>query len=449
MRRSRFLQSSVRRPLILARVVFMIVGPALHGCAEVDAEDDAVWAEPDEHDDHASHDSHDSHEAKEPAVLSLTAAATTPSWTRCANEFGYCSFSGLRDVRMRTADGRSVTREFYQTARCGTDAEGFGADPAPGVGKYCEVGPAKYTSLPAPDKAMGPAIDLSQIPRGFPGYSTFRVRPNGTAPRKDTIGAFRTVCSLSHMNFDDPLVFPGNPGAAHLHAFFGNTLTTASSTASSLATTGSGSCRGGTANRTAYWVPALIDTKDGKPVIPYEGHFYYKTGYAGIAPASVLAMPKGLRMIAGSATASGPQQVVTWGCIDGNSSGPAIQNCGVGQQLQLSVTFPQCWNGRDLDAPDHKSHMAYPANGKCPTTHPKPLPEISFHVRYKVEELNAPLRWRLSSDMYDSKLPGGYSGHGDWWDGWNEDVKNSFIQGCNNKSLDCYSNLLGDGREIY
>jgi hypothetical protein len=311
------------------------------------------------------------------------------------------------------------------------------------------MGPAKVKTLPAPDMAMGPFIDLKQIPLGSPGFAEFRVQPNATPPKKDTIGIFRTVCSLSHMNFDDPLLYPGNPGAAHLHAFFGNTLTNASSNATSIANTGNGTCRGGIANRTAYWIPALIDTRNGKPLTPFEAHFYYKTGYAGIAPSAVNAFPKGLRIIAGDMKSSGPQQVVTWGCVDGNKTGSSIQNCGVGQQVQFSVTFPQCWNGRDLDSADHKSHMAYPANGRCPSTHPRPIPEISFHIRYMVEEANAPTRWRLSSDMYSTSLPGGYSGHADWWDGWNEGVKNTWIKGCDQKSLDCFSNLLGDGREIF
>jgi hypothetical protein len=30
--------------------------------------------------------------------------------------------------------------------------------------------------------------------------------------------------------------------------------------------------------------------------------------------------------------------------------------------LQLDVIFPDCWDGRHLDSPDHKSHMAYSRN---------------------------------------------------------------------------------------
>ena len=33
------------------------------------------------------------------------------------------------------------------------------------------------------------------------------------------------------------------------------------------------------------------------------------------------------------------------------------------------VTFPGCWNGRDLDSADHKRHLAYATSGRCPRSH--------------------------------------------------------------------------------
>ena len=64
------------------------------------------------------------------------------------------------------------------------------------------------------------------------------------------------------MSFDDPIVFPGQPGRSHLHTFFGNTGANADSTAESIRGTGNSTCRGGIANRSSYWVPTLIDIRD-------------------------------------------------------------------------------------------------------------------------------------------------------------------------------------------
>ena len=38
---------------------------------------------------------------------------------------------------------------------------------------------------------------------------------------EDGTGNFRTHCKESHVNNDDPLVYPGQVGAAHEHVFFG------------------------------------------------------------------------------------------------------------------------------------------------------------------------------------------------------------------------------------
>lgn len=378
-------------------------------------------------------------------------------WTRCANEFGYCYFDGVRDVRFRTVDGRNVVREFFQTAACKVETGGFSASPGSGE-KYCEYGPIKLTTVDPPDHSgMGPFIDVTKIPRGSPGSSEVRTVQTDEQPGgSDGTGSFRTECFLSHMNYDDPLVYPGNPGAAHLHAFFGNTLTNANSTVESIANTGNSTCRGGIINRSSYWVPALIDTRDGSAQMPIEAEIYYKTGYSMIPTRDIQPHPKGLRMIAGNATATGAQQNVSWGCVDAstpaNSTPGAVPNCPLGSKVQMVVVFPQCWNGKDLDSADHKSHMSYrtgSGGGTCPASHPNPMPEITFNIRYKVNEAGAPTRWRLSSDMYDANLPGGYSAHGDWFDGWQEDIKKTWTEKCDQAAVDCHSHLLGDGRAIY
>jgi hypothetical protein len=57
--------------------------------------------------------------------------------------------------------------------------------------------------------------------------------------------------------------------------------------------------------------------------------------------------------------------------------------------------------------------------------------------------------WRLSSDFYSTSLPGGYSGHGDWFSGWDPSVMSTFVTNCENKSMDCHAYLVGDGRTLY
>ncbi len=261
-------------------------------------------------------------------------------------------------------------------------------------------------------------------------------------------GAFRIVCDFSHMAPDDPIVFAGQPGRSHLHAFFGNTAVNAYSTSQSIAQTGSSSCHGGTVNRTGYWVPAVIDTRTGASVRPTASMFYYKPGYDGVPAATIQPLPAGLRMIAGDpANSARPSNRVRFSCHqNSNWVGSSLVNCPAGDDLVLSIEFPQCWDGVNLDSPDHKSHMSYAHNG-CPASHPVALPLITFNIHVPVTEPNQVTHWRLSSDNYSG--PAGYSMHGDWWNGWKPSVMDTWIQHCIHEGLDCRANLLGNGTTLY
>lgn len=62
-------------------------------------------------------------------------------------------------------------------------------------------------------------------------------------------------CFFSHTLPDDPIVFPRQPGASHLHDFFGNQTTNANSTLGTM-TAGQTVCTT-RADTAAYWVPVL------------------------------------------------------------------------------------------------------------------------------------------------------------------------------------------------
>ena len=306
--------------------------------------------------------------------------------------------------------------------------------------------------------ATFPSIDTAKIPVGSAGFATDKVTGTAEVPSAsgDGTGAFRTVCEFSHMAFDDPIVFPGQPGRSHLHAFFGNTAVNGNSTAASIANTGNSTCRGGTINRSGYWVPALIDMLDGSPVRPMSMIIYYKTGYAGVKPSDVKPFPLGLRMIAGDSSNKGPYQ---WGgpgaftCIEPVSGqGPRTDHipttCAVGSTIWASVKFPQCWDGVNLDSPDHKSHMSYPVDGGCPASHPSAGPEITLNVLYPVTDAKAVARWRLASDSYDKSIPAGYSSHADWFNGWKQEFMDAFVKNCEQPPKDCHAHLLGNGQML-
>jgi hypothetical protein len=350
---------------------------------------------------------------------------------------------------------RTIALAIALFALAGCSVPGPGAAPQPAA---------------APDvvPAGMPYIDMSRLPAPAAGAGDARVGPVAASPplgfAHDRVGAFRTFCAQSHMLADDPIVAPGRPGGSHLHTFFGNTGANASSTADSIQNTGNSTCRGGVLNRSAYWVPSVIDTATGAPVSSSGMLIYYKSGYSGVAPSAITSPPLGLRMIAGSAAASpGAPQVqqpgqlspyAAWSCgtKQANRTAGIPTGCPPGSPIYAEVRFPQCWDGLNLDSPDHMSHMAYatwgPVAGQngagCPASHPVAIPEITMFVEYVVPNGGAGT-WRLSSDNYAG--PGGFSLHGDWYNGWERSTLDQWVGACA-RSIDCQVDFLGNGNRL-
>ena len=254
----------------------------------------------------------------------------------------------------------------------------------------------------------------------------------GDDPRRNEIrrGDLRGVnfvetCRFSHAAPDDPIVFPGRPGASHDHTFVGNRSTNASSTFGSLRASGT-TCRN-RADTAAYWVPTLL--QDGKPVLPVGATIYYRRGT--LAP--VRTFPNNFRMIAGDATATTPQgmRVTFWSCgaLSGVPPSATVPTCpaGRGSFLRLHVRFPSCWDGARLDSPDHKSHLAYAVGRRCPSTHPVPVPAVTQIYRY-------PTR---GGEGFTLASGGQFSAHADFLNAWRPGALRRLVDGCLNALVHC------------
>jgi hypothetical protein len=378
------------------------------------------------------------------------------TWTFCTDLGAVCTFIGLRDVRLIGPTGKYVVKRAFGSIPCAP----YGFDnqnPEPHQPLRCEYGRIKTTTIANPMPGMGGLGATVTVALGAPGFAGTQSRSSGSAPYfTDGSGSFRTTCSLATYRFDDPLVYPGRAGASHLHAFFGNVSVNESSTPATLLASGNSTCRGGILNRSSYWTPALVDSRTGEVQTPGEGVFYYKTGY-NMDPATIRPMPAGLRMIAGDMRATGIQwYIADWGCRDRYVSNDGmIQSCPVGDAVRLAIHFPQCWDGVNLDSPDHKSHMSYPdyrnapSRSTCPSTHPVPLPQITEIVDYDVRAGANPLLWRLASDMYSASTRGGLSAHADWMNGWDSATMATLVTHCLNKALDCGVGMIGNGLELF
>lgn len=307
-------------------------------------------------------------------------------------------------------------------------------------------------------------IDLNKIPLPTTlSSSTVKIKIIDKDLPQNVEGAFRLVCKYSHFNFDDSIVFPNQPGASHLHMYFNNTSADNTLLPENIRTRGNSTCEGGIANRSAYWTPAIIDTgidgKKGQPIIPFELWVYYKEGHTLPKPHDVSVLPTGLRMIAGDSKAIKPQngRIVNYSCKSRASIAyKEMPNCIGPDQLNTTIMFPECWDGVNLDSPDHRSHLAYPIRinvstntYSCPTTHPVILPKVSFHYHYKIPLGQDTSHFRLASDMYDPALPGGYSLHADWMNGWDPAIMKTWTDYCLNGNRNCAGGQMSRTQKLF
>ncbi|MDH2426578.1 DUF1996 domain-containing protein [Sphaerisporangium sp. TRM90804] len=286
--------------------------------------------------------------------------------------------------------------------------------------------PSASPTKPAPSASPTKPQPSASPTKPQPSASPTKPQPSGTTdpdpepsgtPSKGPVppGAVRVAefvaeCPFTHRLPDDPIVFPGLPGASHMHSFFGNTTTDAASTAASLLK-GDSTCSP-RVDLSSYWVPTLYD--GDKPVEPTGTTFYYLgEGVRDDVVAKTRAFPLGLRYIAGNAKATGADNTsrARWSCLHAGHVGASknFVECPSGTKLETYLDFPQCWNGEDLDSADHKSHMSYPVGNACPSTHPVAVPKLRMVLRYPVS--GDPSRFRLSSGP-------GYTMHGDFFNAW-------------------------------
>ena len=257
----------------------------------------------------------------------------------------------------------------------------------------------------------------------FPATSgAFLLEPSPAALFVAREGSFTSGCGYSHRLPDDPIVKPNQPGASHSHDFFGARSTNAFSTYDTLRASSTTCSRA--SDTAAYWVPTLYE--NGIAVRPSNMRAYYTA--RGKSALAIKPFPAGLRIVAGNAQATGQQKmmVVTWTCGESSSESSSVPLCAF-RTLQLHIRFPDCWDGKNLDFLDHKSHMAYSNYGTCPTGYGIELPGLQMNVAYPV---NGGPGISLASGP-------AYTAHADFLNSWNQADHARLVRDCLNLSRTC------------
>ncbi|KAK3673012.1 hypothetical protein LTR78_007123 [Recurvomyces mirabilis] len=234
----------------------------------------------------------------------------------------------------------------------------------------------------------------------------------------------------------DPIKQPGVWPSSHVHAVVGSTAFAQHmiGVSSGKATT----CDKAT-DHSNYWSPTLYHMRsDGQyDLLPFTGmvayyqnytcsHSSMNPGYCPSTPRDAQAFPPGLRMLAGDSDRRTLNKTDQWQQAILLESGNNGEVYGMpprldGSRISGHVRFPSCWDGKNLDSPDHKSHMAYPdpvlhgdtQGGMCPLSHPVALLNIGAEFGWSLNGITDP-----GSLVFANGDTTGYGFHADFFMGW-------------------------------
>ncbi|RYP13672.1 hypothetical protein DL765_006802 [Monosporascus sp. GIB2] len=268
----------------------------------------------------------------------------------------------------------------------------------------------------------------------------------------------RFSCSKLVIDRLDPLVNPGSIPSPHLHQIVGGNSFNASMDPMTHDLPTMSTCTSCTFSEdfSNYWTAVLyFRARNGtyKRVPQSVSEGLHADGgitvYYIPSPdrrETVTAFTPGFRMLVGDASlrAPGSTRKVCHRCMPASGDNRNL-NCAPPDSQELPkgfcaggirsvVTFPTCWDGKNTDSPDHRSHVAYPisgpsdigvgADGTCPESHPVKIPQVMLEVMWDTRPFNNKDLWPEDGSqpfVWSNGDKDGYSHHGDYVFGWEGD----------------------------
>ncbi|WP_373300870.1 DUF1996 domain-containing protein [Streptomyces violascens] len=281
------------------------------------------------------------------------------------------------------------------------------------------------------------------------------VRPNVAAPqpgRGASTGTFTSDCGRNQngkRNPDNVIVAPGvSNGAHHMHDYVGNQATDAFSSDADLAR-GNTSCRNQGDKSTYYWPVVRVlnqgndtdaradgggkDKNVGKIQTPVQATIQL----AGSPVSKVTAMPRFLRIITGDAKAftnGNANANASWSCtgFENRQLKDKYPLCPQGSKVVRTFKFQSCWDGRNTDSANHRTHVAFAdKRGACPAGF-KAIPQLVQRIVYDVPAKAG----AFAVDSFPEQLHKPVTDHGDFIDVFSDQLMGKAVN-CINTGRSC------------
>ncbi|GAA4988772.1 DUF1996 domain-containing protein [Streptomyces hyderabadensis] len=289
------------------------------------------------------------------------------------------------------------------------------------------------------------------------------VQPNVVrAPRqkKASTGSFATSCGVNAeglFNSDNLIAAPGvGNGAHHFHDYVGNQANDAFASDDDLAAADTSCADQG--DKSSYYWPVLrlqngtaeqdaqspgggIEGNAGEIVTPAEVTLTFEGNERG----RVTEMPRLLRIITGDAKAfvNGDTNAnASWSCtgFEDRQLKDKYPLCPSGSDVVRTFTFQSCWDGRNIDSANHRTHMAFAAaDGSCPEGF-RAVPRLVQRVVYDVAAPSLEDGGRtvplFAVDSFPEQLHKPVTDHSDFINVFDEDLMREMVE-CINSGREC------------